>query len=396
MPAKLRQTFVGESAEARLVRALIMHAARVNEPVLIMGDTGTGKEIVARSIYENSERRRHDFVTVNCGAIPRDLLENELYGHVKGAYTDAKEDKSGLWEAAGEGVLFLDEIGDLQPEHQAKVLRALEDAEIRKLGATKGTKVKARIIAATNRDLHAMVQTGQFREDLYYRLRGFLIRTPALREHPDDIPLLAQHFWQKINHGKRKILPPEILTELKSCRWPGNARELKMMLSRLFSLSRADNPSVERLRWVFLYEGQDHGLSGGPVAERDLILHQVECLRHLRQADEVIRATKITLRPIVEGEQLDRQTIAAVLPGFDLRLNELDMLCLHPLLFRSELTFTLVHRLKGKLTYLQGLMQKSDGKEVLRYWKDESAEEFRLVLSTIFQEVAALLKESRG
>ena len=195
-----------------------------------MGDTGTGKEIVARSIYENSERRRHDFVTVNCGAIPRDLLENELYGHVKGAYTDAKEDKSGLWEAAGEGVLFLDEIGDLQPEHQAKVLRALEDAEIRKLGATKGTKVKARIIAATNRDLHAMVQTGQFREDLYYRLRGFLIRTPALREHPDDIPLLAQHFWQKINHGKRKILPPEILTELKSCRWPGNARELKMML----------------------------------------------------------------------------------------------------------------------------------------------------------------------
>ena len=132
------------------------------------------------------------------------------------------------------------------------------------------------------------------------------------------------------------------------------------------------------------------------MAERDLILHQVECLRHLRQADEVIRATKITLRPIVEGEQLDRQTIAAVLPGFDLRLNELDMLCLHPLLFRSELTFTLVHRLKGKLTYLQGLMQKSDGKEVLRYWKDESAEEFRLVLSTIFQEVAALLKESRG
>ena len=395
-PAKLRRTFVGESAEARLVRALIMHAAQVNEPVLIMGDTGTGKEIVARSIYENSVRRRPDFVTVNCGAIPRNLLENELFGHVKGAYTDAKEDKSGLWETVGEGMLFLDEIGDLHPEHQAKVLRTLEEGEIRKIGATQGTKVKARIIAATNRDLHAMIQTGQFREDLYYRLRGFLIRTPALREHPDDIPLLAQHFWQKITKDHRKVLPPEILAELKSCRWPGNARELKMVLNHLFGLFGADNLSVEQLRWVFLYEGQDHGLSGGPVAERDLILHQVECLRHLRRADEVIRATKVSLRPIVEAERLDRETLAAVLPGLDLRLNELDMLCLHPLLFHSEMTFTMVHHLKGKLTYLQGLLQKSDGKEILRYWKEETAEEFRLVLSTIFQEVDALLKGSRG
>ena len=396
MPAKLRQTFVGESAEARLVRALIMHAAQVDEPVLIMGDTGTGKEIVARSIYENSKRCRHDFVTVNCGAIPGDLLENELYGHIKGAYTDAKEDKSGLWEAAGEGVLFLDEIGDLKLEHQAKVLRALEEDEIRRVGSTKGIEVKARIIAATNRYLHAMVQTGQFREDLYYRLRGFLIRTPALKEHFDDIPLLAQHFWQGITKDHRKVLPPEILTELKSCRWPGNARELKMVLHHLFGLCGADNLSVERLRWVFLYEGQDHGLSWGPAAERDLILHQVECLRHLRRADEVIRATKITLRPIVEGEKLDRQTIPAVLPGLDLRLNELDMLCLHPLLFRSEMTFTMVHRLKGKLTYLQGLMQKHDGQEALQCWKNEASEEFRLVLSTIFQEVDALMKESQA
>jgi DNA-binding NtrC family response regulator len=396
VPVKLRQTFVGESAEARLVRALIMHAAHIDEPVLVMGDTGTGKEVVARSIFEYSEPRRQNFVTVNCGAIPLHLLESELYGHVKGAYTDAREDKTGLWEAAGEGVLFLDEVGDLKPEHQAKVLRALEDGEIRKVGATKGIKVTARIIAATNRDLFAMIQNGQFREDLYYRLRGFFIRTPALKEHPDDIPLLAQHLWQKISPDQRKRLPPAILTELKACRWPGNARELKALLNRLFALFGADNLTVDLLRLAFLYEGQDHGLSKAPVAERDLILHQVECLRHLRRADEVIRATKVTLRPIVEGERLDRDTLAAVLPSLDLRLNELDILCFHPLLFRSEMTFTLVHRLKGKLTYLQGLLQKSDGREALRYWQDESAEEFRLVLSTIFQEVDGLLKESRG
>jgi hypothetical protein len=395
VPAELRQTYVGESVEARLVRALIMHAARVTEPVLIMGDTGTGKEVVARSIYEYSDRRAHDLVTVNCAAIPAELLENELFGHVKGAYTDAREEKAGLWEAAGEGVLFLDEVGDLRPEHQAKVLRALEDGSVRKVGATKSTRVKARVITATNRDLHALVTAGQFREDLYYRLRGFFIHTPALREHPDDIPLLAQHLWRKITKDPKQGLRPEILAQLKSCRWPGNVRQLKMVLNRLASLFGVDNPTGENLRLVFLYEGQEQGSSEGPLGERDLILHRVECLRHLRRADEVIRATKVTLRPIVEGEKLDRETIAAVLPGLDLRLNELDVLCFRPLLFHSEMTFTLVHRLKGKLTYLQSLV-KNNGQEVLRYWRDETAEAFRLVLSTIFQEVNALLKESQG
>lgn len=396
VPAQLRQTFLGESAEARLVRALIIHAAQLNQPVLIMGDTGTGKEVVARSIYEHSNRRQHDFVTVNCAAIPGDLLENELFGHVKGAFTDAREERIGLWEAAGEGVLFLDEVGDLKPEHQAKVLRALDYGDIRRVGATKSIRVKARVLAATNRDLRALVTLGQFREDLYYRLRGFLIRTPALREHPSDIPLLAQHFWQKLTRDQSKGLPPEILTELKSYRWPGNVRELKMVLNRLFALFGADTLTVEQLRWVFCYEGQDHGLSEGPVAERELILHRVECLRHLRRADEVIRATKVTLRPIVDGEKLDRQTMAAVLPGLDLRLNELDVLCFRPLLFHSEMTFNLVHRLKGKLSYLQGLLQKHDGQEALQYWQDETAEEFRLVLSKIFQEVDALLTGSGG
>jgi transcriptional regulator with AAA-type ATPase domain len=396
VPAKLRQTFLGESVEARLVRALIMHAAQVNDPVLIMGDTGTGKEVVARAIYEQSTRQEQNFVTVNCAAIPGDLLENELFGHVGGAFTGAKEEKAGLWESAGEGVLFLDEIGDLKAEHQAKVLRALEYGDIRRLGASRAIQVKARVLAATNRDLNALISAGRFREDLYYRLRGFLIRTPALREHPHDIPLLAQHFWQKLTQDKSKGLPPEILTELTTYRWPGNARELKMVLNRLFALFGTNNLTVERLQWVFYYEGQDHGQVGGPVAERELILHRVECFRHLRRADEVIRATKITLRPIVEGSKLDRESMAAVLPGLDLRLNELDVLCYRPLLFHSEMTFNLVHRLKGKLTYLQGLLQQQDGQEARRYWQDETAEEFRLVLSTIFQEVDTLLKESKS
>jgi hypothetical protein len=197
-PPELSERYVGESEDAFLVRQLVILAAHSEDPVLVLGDTGTGKEVVAREIHRNSRRKGAKFITVNCSGIPRDLLESELFGHVKGAFTDAKLDKAGLWEIASGGTLFLDEIGDLHLENQAKILRALEEESIRRIGATEDIPVNARVIAATNRDLFSMVQTGEFREDLYYRLRGFLIRTLALRDHPEDIPLLAQFFWEKI------------------------------------------------------------------------------------------------------------------------------------------------------------------------------------------------------
>lgn len=160
--------------------------------MLILGDTGTGKELVARAIHDHSARRAKRFMLVNCGAIPYDLLESELFGHVKGAFTDATYDKPGLWELADKGTLFLDEIGDLHPNHQVKILRALEDKKIRPIGGTKEIEVDARIIAATNRDLFSMVQARQFREDLYYRLCPFPIYTPTLPDHPEDIPTITQ------------------------------------------------------------------------------------------------------------------------------------------------------------------------------------------------------------
>ncbi len=392
-PEELNRRFIGNSPESRLVRQFILRAAKISEPVLILGDTGTGKEVVARAIHELSPRSSHNFVALNCGAISPYLLESELFGHKKGAFNLAFADKIGLWEEAGEGTLFLDEIGNLSLDHQGRILRALQTNRIRRVGDEKERDVKARVLAATNRDLFSMIKAGQFMEDLYYRLRGFLIRTPALRDHPDDIPLLVQHFWRKITNHQAKSLSKAILAELKAYRWPGNVRELKLLLNNLYALFHDDHPTVEQLRLVFLYEGQDRAVRPGPTSAQELRLHRVECLRHLRRANEVIRATEVTLRPLATAKKLDSATATAVSPGLSYRLSELEMLCLRPLLFHSEATYLAVHNLKGKLSYLQGLL-KSGNPEALDLWKSELTREFRRASSAIFQEVDTLLKHS--
>jgi two-component system response regulator PilR (NtrC family) len=176
-------------------------------------------------------------VTVNCGGIPANLLESELFGHKKGAFTGALTDKDGLWTLASTGTLFLDEIGDLSRQHQVKILRALEDGKYRSVGGTDEIKSRARIVAATNRDLAKMVAAGQFREDLYYRLFTFRIRTPALRDHPDDIPEMAARFWQDIAKRECGPLPANVMEALKGYRWPGNARELRAFLINVYMLA---------------------------------------------------------------------------------------------------------------------------------------------------------------
>lgn len=389
--AELNRRFIGNSPEAQLVRHFITLAAKITEPVLIIGDTGTGKEVVARAIHDLSPRRSRKFIPVDCGAISPYLLESELFGHKRGSHATAFRDKIGLWEEAGEGTLFLDEIGNLALDHQGKILRALATGMIRPVGEEKERPVRARVLAATNRDLFSMIKAGQFMEDLYYRLRGFLIRTPALREHPDDIPLLARFFWTEITQNKGKPLSEEFLSELRAYRWPGNARELKMLLNNLYALFGAEIPTVEQLHLVFLYEGQDRGLGPEAAPERELLLHRVECLRHLRRALEVIRATEVTLQPLTGARKLDPAVAKAAAPGLSLRLSELEMLCLRPVLFHSETTYLTAHNLKGKLSYFQGLL-KTSGPEALALWKNELTQEFRLASSAIFKEVDALLK----
>jgi DNA-binding NtrC family response regulator len=384
VPSELVERYIGSSVEVQLVRQLILRAASINEPVLIVGDTGSGKEVVARCIHAQSGRI--EFTAVNCGAIPGELLEALLFGSASGVATDVRE-RDGLWKIAGDGTLFLDEIADLRLDHQVKILRALQEGRIRPVGAAREISVGARVIAATNRDLFAMVRSGQFREDLYYRLRSFLIRTPPLRDHPEDIAALTQHFWKEITKDRRAVLPDHLVSELQRQRWPGNSRELRSVLSSVYTLFGRSDLRVDHLKVVFRLEGQES--EGGKVGPQGISLHRVECLRHLRRVDEVVRATRITLQPVLERKRHDPGAAESVHVSLRERLNELELLCMRPLLFHSEVAFSVVYRLKGKLSYFGSLL-KTDGAAALRYWRKEVADEFKLVLTTVFQEVQRL------
>jgi len=227
---------VGESPEMKRILELAAKAATSSLTVLISGETGTGKELVAKVIHANGPRRDRPFLSVNCAALPEALLESELFGHRKGAFTGATEDRKGLFEAADGGTLFLDEVGEMSPSLQAKLLRALETGEVRRLGETQIKRVDVRVIAATNRDLEKDVRDGRFRRDLFYRLNIFPIRIPPLRERREDIPLLAGHFLK--DTGKR--LSPEALDLLVKYDWPGNVRELKNEMERAAVLAEGN------------------------------------------------------------------------------------------------------------------------------------------------------------
>ena len=251
IPEVVTRAYVGRSEDADWVRRRIVLAARGTDPVLIVGETGTGKEVVARLIHELQHGQSARFVAVNCGGIPESLFESELFGHVRGAFTGAIRDKDGLWEFARGGTIFLDEIGDMSPDHQVKVLRAIEDGVFRPVGGHQEIHSNARVIAATNQDLAAKVGTHRFREDLYYRLLSFPIGTLALREHPEDIPLLADHFWRGIRGTSTERLSQAVLDLLQRFPWPGNARELRSFLSNVHTYAGGAAPDVDLVRAVF-------------------------------------------------------------------------------------------------------------------------------------------------
>jgi DNA-binding NtrC family response regulator len=221
---------VGTSARMNSVFQLMEKISRVDGTVLLTGESGTGKELVARAVHFASPRKDGPFVVVNCGAVPRDLIESEFFGHVKGAFTDARSDKTGKFEQANTGTIFLDEVGELSQDAQVKLLRALGEREIARVGGTKTVPIDVRVIAATNKDLEAEVAAGNFREDLYFRLAVLSLRLPPLRERPEDIPLLVEHFVRKyVGELAKSVLglTPGALQRLAAYAWPGNVRELE-------------------------------------------------------------------------------------------------------------------------------------------------------------------------
>jgi len=282
---------VFESEAMRRIVETVQRIASYRTTVLIMGESGTGKELVARLIHQKSPRAGRPFVAVNCGAIPEGLMESEFFGHVKGAFTDAHENKHGLIESAQGGTLFLDEVAELPPALQVKLLRFLQDGEIRRVGDTRSIRVDARVVAATSRDLPVEIREGRFREDLYYRLAVVPIRIPPLRERREDIPVLANHFLKRTRErlGINRVtsIRADALRRLMTYDWPGNVRELENVIERATVLSTGDEIGLEGLPEPMRTEsgrtaGESFAIEGLSIRRNRRFLEQILIERALQ------------------------------------------------------------------------------------------------------------------
>src|SRR6476620_7670735 len=263
---EIRHQMIGDSPVLKQIMAAIGRAAPTNATVLITGESGVGKELVARTIHRNSLRSRERFVQVNCAAIPEELIESELFGHEKGSFTGATEKQIGKFEQADRGTIFVDEVGDMSPKTQAKVLRVLQEGEVERLGSARTIKVDVRVIAATNKDLEAEIEKGNFREDLYFRLSVIPIRVPPLRDRREDIPALVRHFadlFSRDNNRRPQRFTPAALDYLQKARWKGNVRELKNTVERLIIMTPAETVDVDDLREIVRLDAKAAGAAEG-------------------------------------------------------------------------------------------------------------------------------------
>ncbi|HEY0385075.1 MAG TPA: sigma-54 dependent transcriptional regulator, partial [Pyrinomonadaceae bacterium] len=302
----------------------IARAAPSRSTVLVIGESGTGKELVARAIHQHSPRADRSFIPVNCGALTETLLEAELFGHVRGAFTGAVADRKGLWEEAEGGTLFLDEIGETSPAMQVKLLRALQEREVRRVGASRNLSVDARVVAATNRDLEKEVKAGTFREDLYYRLSVVTLTVPPLRERRSDIPLLAERFLrstvEKTGHS-RLSFSHEALSRLVAYDWPGNVRELESAVEYASLRARGAEVVAEDLPARLQSSEVRAAAARSPLAS---------LYEDLPALDELERRYLIHVLEVVEGNRtraaellgIDRRTLYRMAERFGIKLND--------------------------------------------------------------------------
>jgi two-component system response regulator AtoC len=306
------------------VYKLVARVSESKSTVLLQGESGTGKELIARAIHGNSPRRDKPFVPVNCGALPDALLESEMFGYERGAFTGAVGTKTGLFESANGGTLFLDEVGELGQSLQVKLLRVMQDHEVRRVGGTSSIKVDVRIIAATNRDLEQFVKDGKFRDDLFYRLNVVRITLPSLVERQEDIPMLAHHFLQKCAAGASTAVRgfhPDTMDHLNRYRWPGNVRELENAIERAVSLSHGPLLTPDDLP-AAIRQAQAHSERKPELPEAAehayLTLEEVE-KRHLMRVLKETKGNKVKAAKILA---IDRRTLYRMAERFGLDLGE--------------------------------------------------------------------------
>ena len=317
-----RFAMVGESASMEKLRAEIAQAAPSNGRVLIYGENGTGKELVARNIHHQSLRASGPFVEINCAAIPEELIESELFGHTRGAFTGALTAKKGRFEIADGGTLFLDEIGDMTLKTQAKVLRILQEQKLEPVGGTASIVVDVRVIAATNKRLEGEIKQGRFREDLYFRLNVIPFEVPSLRERPEDIPLLARHFVAEFSaeYGKKpRVIAPEAIEILKTNPWPGNVRELRNIIERLVIMAPGDRIEAHHLPASFGNLASPAASGAGPERLEDFpSLQEARDDFEMRYISKKYQECAGNMSRTAEALQVERSNLYRKMKGFGL------------------------------------------------------------------------------
>ena len=300
---------------------LIENVAMTDSTVLVQGETGTGKEMVSRAIHYGSRRKQNKFVAINCGALSDNLLESELFGHEKGAFTGAIRQKIGKFELADQGTLFLDEIGNVSPAMQVKLLRVLQERQFERVGGTKTIESDVRIIAATNEDLEKAVQEDRFREDLYYRINVIPIQLPPLRQRREDIPLLAKHFVQKLSNGRVKDVSESALQTLLSYDWPGNIRELINIIERSIILERSETLEHVDLpnRSTTRKNGDATLLDFNEELPLDVVREQAIDIVEKEYMKRVLRKHHGSIKRAAEHAGLTTRSIHGKMKKFDLR-----------------------------------------------------------------------------
>jgi len=327
----IESEIVGNNTKMKEVFNLIYKLCKVETTVLIRGENGTGKELVARAIHFNSPRKSGTFVAINCGAIPENLMESEFFGHEKGAFTGAIERKIGKFQLANNGTLFLDEIAELKPEMQVKILRALQEKKFTPVGSNREVKTNARIIAATNRNLEKMMETGEFREDLFYRLNVMPIFLPPLRERPDDIPVLATSFLQKFSkehHKQINSIEGECMDLMKKYRWPGNIRELENIIERAFIVESSNIMTKSSLPdQIKACATMPMGVIGGPATEKQATIEPLNFEIYKEQAEKdfiisALKANKGKINQTVAQANIPKNTLLRKIRKYSINVKD--------------------------------------------------------------------------
>ena len=334
---EIGKVIVGNSPSLKINRAMIYMLTKKSKPVLILGESGTGKELIAEQLVKHSVTNRKPFIVVNCAAIPETMIEEELFGHVTGAFTDARKDRAGLFESANGGTIFLDEIGDMPLISQSKLLRVLDKKETRRLGSNDNKTLDVRVIAATNKDLHKMMEEKTFRSDLFFRLEKFVIRTKPLSDFPEDIPMIASHIWTNV----LKNTPPlnkEFLKLLTTMSWPGNVRDIRNALDRIGDFFPGVPLSEEHIKIIQQLMEEDHSDAVWKQTVPYTKLFDEESLKRIILSHRIIRGIKISVRPLLNAEYMSKATpleTKIIRQSLIQDLKKLDELLMEPVFFKS-------------------------------------------------------------